>query len=449
MHKIEKVLLVNPSRSVYKVDCVPPLVLGYLAAWIMKNNAVEVLISDEAVGNNTLKLMDTFKPDLVGITAMTEFSSRAYEIAKASRKRGILTVMGGKHATILPEEVAEHVDIVVKGEGEIALSEIIDGNRDKFIEGTVIENIDKVSPVPWELLDMPKYLQNYETTHPIASVFWPSKLGFIMTSRGCPYSCIYCYNSGRKNKVRFMSPERIISDIIELKEKYEIESLFFIDDNLFANKKNLRRICELMIEKDLGVKWICSATVNYVTKESLEMVKKAGCVKICFGFESGSVRILNLLKKRKFTVENNLKAIALCKEVGVKIFGCFMIGTPTETKKEIQETINFIKDNTLDSVNVQITKPYPGTELWDMCQQMGLIKEGFSWDKYDSASFSDKFSYEQLSSFWVDAVNSVNKYTLKRAIQRIRHEPAVLIRALYDKRFIDIVKLIFKNMFKK
>ncbi|GBD97946.1 MAG TPA: B12-binding domain-containing radical SAM protein [Nitrospirae bacterium] len=448
MDKIRKVLLVNPSRFLYKEICVPPVVLGYLASWIMQHNDVEVKISDEAIGHNAINDINSFKPDLVGLTAMTEFSLRAYEIANEARKRKILTVVGGKHATVLPEEVAEHVDIVVRSYGELALSEIINGRRDRIIEGKRIEDLDMIPPLPWDLLEMHKYLKSYENAHPFASVFWPSKLGFIMTSRGCPYKCIFCYNSSEDRKLQFMSPQRVIKDIIELKERYGIESLCFLDDNLFSHRKNLKELCALMIENKLDLKWMCASSVNYVKEEYLEMVKEAGCVQMSFGFESGSERILSLLKNNMFTIEDNLRAIRLCKKAGIKVAGSFIFGIPTETESEIRQTIDFIKQNSLDSVNIQHIKPYPGTELWNLCKEKNIIPENFSWDSYDTRSFSDIFSYKELSNFLVEAVNSSNQYTLRRAISRIKSQPQIVFRMFYDPRFTHIIKKIISNLLK-
>ncbi len=414
----------------------------------MRHDGIEVKISDEAIGHNAINDINSFNPDIVGLTAMTEFSLRAYEIAGEARKRKILTVMGGKHATALPEEVAGHVDIVVKGPGELALSEIVNGRRDKVIEGRRIEDMDLIPPVPWDLLDMPLYLRNYKTVHPFASVFWPSKLGFVMTSRGCPYRCIFCYNSSENRKLQFMSPGRVIGDIMELKGKYGIGSLCFLDDNLFSNRKNLKELCALMIENRLNLKWMCASSVNYIEEEYLEMAKEAGCVQISFGFESGSQRILSLLKKNRFTVEDNLRAIRLCKQAGIKIAGSFILGTPTETESEIRETIDFIQRNSLDSINIQHIKPYPGTELWDLCKEKNTIPEDFSWDSYDTRSFSDSFSYKELSSFLIEAVNSSNPYTLRRAINRLKSQPQMALRIFYDPRFIHIIKTIAGNALK-
>lgn len=446
MEQIKKILLVNPMRRIYRVDCIPPLVLGYLAGWVKKYNNVEVRISDEAAGDNVFKDIELFSPDLVGITAMTDFALRAYEIAKFSRNKGILTVIGGQHATVLADEVTEYADIVVKGPGEMALSEIIQGKRDKVVDGKVVDNLDLVPPIPWELLNMRLYSRNYKTNHPFSSVFWPKKLGFIMSSRGCPYSCIFCYNSSKKTKLQFMSPRRLIEDVLDLRNRFNIEALCFVDDNLFSNQRNLNEICDLMIEKKLNIKWMCGATVNYITKEALEKVKKAGCVQISFGFESGSPRVLGLLKKNVFTVEDNLRAIKLCKDAKIRVFGSFIIGTITETELEIRETIDFIRNNSLDSVNLQIAKPYPGTELWNICVKENLIPDNFSWYSYDRTSFCENITYDKLSAFLVEAVNVTNRYTFKRAILRIRHEPLIVLRLFYDKRFWDIFRMIFRNM---
>jgi len=170
--------------------------------------------------------------------------------------------------------------------------------------------------------------------------------------------------------------------IKHLIKNYGIDALWFFDDNLFVNKPRLKKICKLMIDNDIKIPWAGNSRVDNLDKEMLMTVKEAGCRQVTFGFESGSQRILDVLNK-KTTVEQNSRAIRLCKEVGVLANGTFMIGNPTETVKDIGMTQDFIRKHNIYGCGVLISTPYPKTKLWDWCEKNGKIPKNFKWSDYD------------------------------------------------------------------
>lgn len=378
-----KVVLINPGRE-ERFAVQEPLNLGFIASYLEKND-IEVRIIDELAGQNVEEELSRYRPGIVGITATTPLIPDAYRITDMCREMGILTVMGGVHASVLPGEALKHADIVVKGEGEKAMLDIA---RAKIKSGVIsqpyIKDLDEVPPPARHLMDMDFYLCTKDRLPYTYLYFVPphTKTASIITSRGCPYACTFCHNTWRGIPHRFNSPERVISEIRELKKVYGIEALFFIEDNLFVNKKRLQKICELIIKNKFNIIWGGNARVNNIDSKTLKIAKEAGCRQVTFGFESGSQRILDVLNK-KTTIEQNRKAIELCNKVGIIPQGTVMIGNPTETIEDVRATQQFIKESDIKSVGVCITTPYPGTVLWDWCKEHNLIPQQFKWSDLD------------------------------------------------------------------
>lgn len=384
----KKVILVYPGLNQSWASPHPPINIGYIAAYL-EANGVEVHIVDELAGQDVRDAISKIKPDIVGITATTPMVPHAYRAAKIAREEfGIFTVMGGKHAMILPEEALRHVDMVVLGEGEKAMLDIVNGARAKTYQVPYFKNLDEIPSPSWHLMDMEFYLTSRERTPSNHLRLFPlkSRIAALISTRGCPYSCIFCYNSWRDTPMRSHSPERVLADVKHLVERYKADAVFFMDDDFFANKKWLRKICELFIGEGLNkqIIWGCQATANHVDEESLMFAKDAGCYQVGFGFESGSQRILDILKKERTTVEENADAAKLCKDAGIHSWATFMIGNPTETMEDIQTTFDFIRNNHIDGVGIHVTTAFPGTDLWNWCKKRNLIPEKLDWSIFDT-----------------------------------------------------------------
>jgi len=387
MIKGMKVALVNPGRD-KKWSVAEPLNIGYIASYL-DTKGIEVKLIDELAGQNVQKEIDSYSPCIVGITATTPLVNDAYRIAKECRNKGILTVMGGVHATVMPEEVANHCDVVVVGEGEYAMYEIIEkAIKRGVVYGSPLQNIDYIPKPTRYLIDMKFYMRTRDRLGDTVSHlhFVPpgQKLGVILSSRGCSYKCSFCHNSWRPTKPQFHNPKRVIDELKELVNKYGLKYIFFTDDNLLANKRRLVEICNLIKGNNLQMTWCCNATGNDIQKDMIRIIKEAGCKQIMFGIESGSQRILDLLNKRT-KVDRNAQALRLCKEAGFIVTASFIIGSPTETIEDIKLTQNFIKFNAeyLDMIGVNIMTPYPGTAIWEWCKKQGLIQQSLSWNDFN------------------------------------------------------------------
>lgn len=422
----KKVALINPGRQ-RSFSANEPLNLGFIASFLEKNS-IEVKIVDELAGQDVRKELERYCPDVVGITATTPVAPDAYRIADLSRQMGILTVIGGVHAMILPEEALRHADIVVKGEGELAMLDIVKkGISRGVISRPFIKNIDEIPMPARHLMDTEFYLKvrsRLSGTH----LYFASpemRIGAILTTRGCPYHCIFCHNSWRDTPIRFNSPERVISEIRHLIEKYNIQALFFFDDDLFASKTRLKRICQLMQENKFNIVWSCQARVDSIDLETLKTARGAGCRQVGFGFESGSQRILDILKNKTTTVEQNKRAIKLCQTAGIIPWGTVMIGNPTETIKDVRMTQQFIRESGIDSIGVHVTTPFPGTELWKWSEERGLIPESFDWSHFTTGELTipacDTLSAKEIQRLYAetgDLVLANRPRRLKELLQK-------------------------------
>ncbi len=434
-----KVALINPGKD-DRYAVTEPLNLGFIASYLEKNG-VEVAIIDELAGQNARKEIEKWRPDIVGVTATTPFIADAYRITEMCRKMGILTVIGGVHVSILPEEALKHADIVVKGEGEVAMLDIIRENiRSGVVSRPYIKNIDDVPPPARHLMQMDFYLHARDRlpdSHLFCFIPPHAKIASILTSRGCPFSCIFCHNSWRDVPWRFNSPERVIFEIEQLIKIYDIEVLVFIEDNFFANRSRVQKICNLLKEKGINIIWAANARVDNIDLEILKIAKDAGCREVIFGFESGSQRILNVLNK-KTTVEQNKRAIELCNKVGLIPAGTVMIGNPTETIEDIRATQQFLReaDIKIKSVGVSITTPFPGTELWNWCKERKLIPLSFKWSDFTfnrvAIPACDTIPPREIKRLFAETVDIASEklpFSLSKfLIQNLKHPKEAVIR---------------------
>ena len=404
---MKKVALVNPG-AFRELGIHEPINLGYIAAYLEKYD-IPVKIIDQLAGDDVYKELEGFKPDIVGITGTTPVIQDAYKVADFCRSKKIFTVMGGVHASVLPEEASRYCDMVVVGEGEHAMLDIVQGKIDaRIVSAPYIDNIDEI-PIPARhLMNMNYYLRTKDNISGTHLYFVPprTRVAAILTSRGCPYRCIFCYNSWRRAPVRFHSAERVISEIESLIDRYQIRALFFFDDELFANKKRLYKICEMLKKNKINLMWGCQARADTVDLATLRMVKEAGCRQINFGFESGSQRILDILKDETITVGENKQAIEMCKKAGILSWGTFMIGNPTETLNDIELTRKFIRASKLNAAMIHVTTPYPGTKLWEYCSEKKLIPRNIDWSDFTTAKVS-------VSACEVLSNREINKLRIK------------------------------------
>ncbi|MFA6609818.1 MAG: radical SAM protein, partial [Candidatus Omnitrophota bacterium] len=375
------IVLINPPayRQVEKYDLASwqHLGIGRLSSYARQFGHEVTLIDAKLQRLKTeeiLKLIVDKNPDIVGLTAMTPDIYNAYEIARAVKdiNKRIVTVIGGCHATVLPETTLREepcLDYLVFGEGEKTLKELIDAISGHAsievlsrIKGVVFRDGDKVvknESRPWDThideLPLPDWRLYPYATHYM-----------LETARGCPFRCNHCMRV-LGDTVRHFSVANIMDEfknIMRLKDKITME---IVDETFTLDHKRIHELLDGMIEIGVGkkVKWMCSTRANLVTKELLEKMKKAGCYLICFGVESGNPRILKQSKKN-IQLDDVVRAVKLCREAGIESFLSFILGHPDEKLEEMVDTINFAVRSNPHVASIGTMVPYPGTEIADM-----------------------------------------------------------------------------------
>jgi len=428
----KRVALINPGTQ-RRFDAHEPLNIGLIAA-SLESHGVEVKIIDEVAGDNVEREIALFKPDTVGLTATTPFADTAYKHASLCRKQNIQTVLGGVHASIMTEEALQYADIVVKGEGEQAMLDIVlQGAAERVISRPYIKNLDSIPRPAYHLMNMDFYLSARDRTpYNTALIFVPEghKIASMITSRGCPYSCIFCHNSWKGMPFRFNSPERVIEDMRYLINTYKAQALTFFDDDFFALKTRTKTICKMIKENKIDIIWGCNARVDTVDLDSLKAAKDTGCRQVAFGLESGSQKILDIINKHT-TVEQNRKAVAICKEAGLLCVAFFILGNPDETKEDLELTRRFIMENPIDCIGLCIATPFPGTKLWQWCHDHNFIPSDFSW-----SDFSPDDSGLQVSQY--------------RTPDEIKHfRSNLFLRFAFKKEFVgQLVKMSLRHPLK-
>jgi radical SAM superfamily enzyme YgiQ (UPF0313 family) len=373
-----KVALVVPSTDVKVNRLVAPLGLGCLAAYLKKElPEVEVRVFDGALVHDIAPAVVSYEPDLVGVTFVTPTAPSAYKLFERLRHdlRDTFLVAGGVHASQCVNEALTYCDCVVKGEGEVALVDIVKRRIaqqpiDRVIEGQPIGDLDTV-PMPYPYLDMQPYL--------IAPSSVPN-LGYptigIVTSRGCPFICRFCWNNTRTAKVRWHSAKRVVEEIEHLHSKYGIRYIFFSDDEFLINRSRLEEIIILFKERGITawLRWGCQARARTIDENLLRLIEGAGCVAVSLGIESAVPHILEYLKHNSAKVEDNEKALRLAAKVGLDMGGSLILGTPGETEQDMLTTARWCwLNDDLKYFGFTLLTPYPGTAVFNDCQAQGLI----------------------------------------------------------------------------
>ncbi|MBW2993395.1 B12-binding domain-containing radical SAM protein [Candidatus Woesearchaeota archaeon] len=402
-----RIVLINP-----RVLDTPnhPLGILYVAACLEKENFdIEVIDSnfDESAVNIAKKAL-SLKPEIIGLGSTTPQFIHALNIASEIKKTSnIPIILGGVHPTILPQEVLRNncVDFAVIGEGEETFPELcmalmnnkpltnIHGigykDKDKIIFTKPRELITDLNSLPFparHLLPSKWYF-----APPRIRGVWTKSTATIMASRGCPYRCIYCSSHlmfGRR--VRFRTPENIIKELKHLREKYKIDSVWFADDTFTLNPEWVTKFCNLLKQqKWKNFKWAAQARVNTVSYNLLKLMKSAGCVQLDFGVESGSPRILKILKK-DITPEKVIEAFRISKKAKLLRFASFMIGIPGETEKDLEQTEKLALRIKPDYTDFLYTVPYPGTELFDLAKKHGVLDNVADYSKWILGKQTDK-----------------------------------------------------------
>jgi radical SAM superfamily enzyme YgiQ (UPF0313 family) len=409
------VLLIKPAVKGTVPNCFP-LNLAYIARVLLDNNhKISVIdIDGEKLSYRTIfQRMSKIDFDIIGITGIVVHYKFLKQLTRDIKKKypAKKIIVGGGVASPIPKLFLEKsaADIVVIGEGEVTVVELVkaleSGGNLNNVKGIAykknrkviitsprepIQNLDSIPFPAWDLFPIKNYIiycgVGYEA----------ERSANMITSRGCPFRCIYCYDTFGK-KIRYRSADNVVSEMKELKKRYNIHRLSFYDETFIADRKRALEICNKMIEEKLNLVWDCNGRANLVDEELLTLMKRAGCTHIEYGIESGSQQILDRMRKG-VTVEQAKNAVRLARGVGLEVITPIMIGTPGETRKTIAETIAFFKEMGIVA-NCFYTTPNPGTPLYEEMRACGKIidedkymdslEEGYCDIRLNMTSFSD------------------------------------------------------------
>jgi len=466
--KIMKILLINPPRhneiladNPAFIDeergYNPPLGLLYLAGYLKKKKFYNVFGLDAQV--EQLNYNDEFEqrvkninPDVIGITVMTftlidvlKTISLIRKVEKELNKK-IVIVLGGPHTHLFPEETInlEGVDYLIKGEGEepfFNLLKALEGKGElSEINGLVfkkdnaiinnpvnalIDDLDKLPFPDRELLPIEKYNSILSSGKIVTTMF---------TSRGCPFQCSFCDRPHLGKKFRARSAQNVVDEMEECL-RLGIKEILIYDDTFTVDKQRTLDVCDEIIKRGLNFIWDIRARVDTVDVEVLKKLKQAGCIRIHFGVEAGTEKILRVLNKG-INLDQAEIAFKEARKVGIERLGYFMIGSPTETKGDINKTIEFAKKINPDYVSITILTPYPATKIYQMALEQGVVKKDY-WRE-----FAKKPEKGVVTQYWEKELTKKELFELLNGFyKKFYGRPSYILKEFLKIRsFKDLIK---------
>lgn len=343
-----------------------PLGIGFLISTLKKHGHNVFFIDNYLKPSNFLETGYLIENhiDYIGIytnticyTKTLEMLFKIQKLRKCGKWNGKI-ILGGPHTSVALQSIPEFVDHIIQGEGEQAILDVLKGSNTRVIKANRIIDLDSLPMPAWEyFIPLP-----YDF-----SVQWfKDKPVFNMnTSRGCPFRCAFCsVGSIWGSNYTFFSAERILRDIEYLQKIYNIKGIYFREDNFTMKRQRVIDFCEMILKKNIKLKWICESRVNTLDYDLIKLMSRAGCKAIYFGVESGSQRLLDLVKK-DITIEQTEKTFEYCKKLGVNTSASFLIGIPTETRKERAQTISFAKRIKPTTTWINIFVGIPRSKLYE------------------------------------------------------------------------------------
>jgi len=443
--EIRKIMLIHTTGKVLKSQfhqCEIPLGLAYLAAVLRNDFEVKVLDGRakpqrivpknskwEYFGYSPREIIEQVKAydaDIVGIGCLASFHfPDVVDLVNRIKKikKDVITITGGTHPTFLVQDIMqkhENIDFIVLGEGERTFPQLCqclkNGRSYADLNGLAFRNSGNIRINP-----RTEYISDLDSLpYPAFDLFpldfyWEHKVPFsitsrcrrtapIMTSRGCPSQCVFCASRNYwGDRYRMRSVESVLDEVEHLVQKYGIEEIQFIDDNLTCDKKRARAIFEGIIERKLDISWSTPNGVAVWTldEELIRLMKKSGCYELAVAFESGDQDVLNNIIKKPLNLANAVEKVKLMKKLGLQVRGFFISGFPNETIEQIKRTFDFANNLDIDSAWFFVANPTPGSRLYDICIEKGYIDKNMDFEdiEYHISHFAtEHFSREQIQA---------------------------------------------------
>ena len=390
-------------------DVFPPLGIASLGA-VLEREGHEVRLIDDSIDPDEVIREGIEWSDVVGVSALTSNARRACEIGRWAKERGKFTVVGGPHPTVAPEFFLDDgaFDVTVQSEGDYVLPELLenvdrpdrwhnirnltfrrDGAQIQTERRPFIKDLDALPFPAYHLYDMPRYFRC------MVNPGIP-----IVSSRGCPYACTFCDAEMTPRNYRALSAERTVELIDFLMKRYDPPQLFFFDDLFTINKKRVMKICEEIIRRGIFFEWSAESRVDTVSFELLRMMRKAGCIKLYYGLESGSPRQLISMKK-SVTPEGILRGAKLNRQIGMYFKFFIIYGFPGETDEDHECTKEIVRKAMPHNIAVSLLVPHKGTEVYEQVKDRLLrrpedVEYGY-WHRTEMWRH-DRYTFEELQA---------------------------------------------------
>ncbi|MBU2637989.1 MAG: B12-binding domain-containing radical SAM protein [Nanoarchaeota archaeon] len=414
----------NKAQGIY-----PPLGIAYIAAFLEQHD-IDVEILDILALNLTREEIKNairrINPEIIGLTSMTPTCRSVIDVCYIAKEvnSDILTVVGGVHMSIFAREMLSFpcIDVGVIGDGEDAMLKICkdmhQGKRPKgVLKGERIDNLD-ILPIPARhLLPNDKYW----------CVIVEKPFTTMITTRGCPFGCGFCYPA--EKKVRFRDPIKVVDEMELIARQYKFKEILFYDDTFTLSRKHAINICEEIIRRGLKLKWEAPTRCDRVDRKLLEIMKKAGCIRLRFGVESGDQNILNHMNKG-ITLEQIRQAFKLTKKAGIETFAYFIIGYMGEDENTIKSTIRFAKELSPDWVMFTAATPLPETMLYEESVKAGLVDKNY-WSDFTLGKRNDRLPFlienadlwakQAYKEFYLRPSFMIHKLKSINSLYRLKH----------------------------
>jgi radical SAM superfamily enzyme YgiQ (UPF0313 family) len=415
-------------------------------------------VAEEMNTEQALRFVEEYAPDLCVIETATPSIAMDLAFAEQVKARtGAVTVMSGPHASALPEEVLREqpaCDIALIGEYDYTLLELArlgPGADLSQVKGIAYRDGDRIvrnEPRPLiEDLDSLPYPERDDI--PIEKYTDPTCKRYpnvcIISSRGCPYSCIFCVEPSvyyGKPNFRARSPENVVDEIEFVMERYRAAEIYFDDSSFSIDLRRARRICEEILSRGLDIWWSCMADVR-TDYETLELMYRAGCRGMKFGVESASPEILKNARKN-LDLRQVKEFVRNCHRIGIYTHGTFMFGLPGETRETIRQTLELAFELKVTTAQFSVATPFPGTEFYRLAQEQGWLRTT-DWAAFEGAE-SPVIEYPQCSA--EDILAGIRE-SKRRKMIRVATNPPVLwqyMRKIYD---MEGLSGLLRNLWEK
>ena len=449
--------MVVKKKLEYNYGAFPPLGLAYIASGLEQDNHKVRIVDCFGEGLHSrsyskdyvriglanreiLERIGQFSPDIIGISNnFTLFSEDAMSVARVikERYRNIPVIMGGAHASMAYNRIisSPYVDMVVRGEGEYVMREIVTcmmlkvrkdrirGLVWKDEDGSVLINelndpigdLDNLPSPAYHLLDMRLYIHQKTNNFAYCKKY---PVGHMIASRGCLYNCVFCSTSKYFKHFRARSAENILSEIKFLIKNYRIRELHFHDDSLLCSSDLVQNLCQGMLDNRFNISWQASQgmTVWNIDGKILSLMQKSGMYRIGLPIESGSNKTLKFIRKpidltRVTDITNE------CLKLGIYTHGNFIIGFPYETREDIAETEEYIYKSNIDFIKLLICQPLEGSDLYEIYRREGWLNNGTRvHSTYECTGYDTKY-------FTADELNGIrdiiNRNFLKNKLRKL------------------------------